>query len=471
MNKIFLLIFLLIFSCKVSAQDKMTLQQAIETGIKMNLQVQQSTLAAQSQEIQYKQARALQLPDLNASANHGINQGRSIDPFTNNYVNQNVFFASYGINTNLILFQGGALRNQVAQNKIGWEASLADQRQAKDNLTLNIILAYLQILSAEEVLVQSIDQATVTQRQLDRLGILNAQGAILPANYFDVKGQLANEQITIADNKINVATAKLNLLQMLNLPYSEQFDVVKLHDDTGEISYMQKPDEIYHDALENFAQIQAAKLHTQSAQKGIAATKGALYPSLTFGGNINTNYSTAASLSELTGTSEITSPNYVVVSGSKLPVIAQQNIYQSSRIPYSSQVSNNLFSTLSLNLNIPIFNAFRVKNKIKLAKIAYENAQYIEANSKNELQQSIERAYINLSGTIEKYHLIQDQVNAFAESFRGAEIRFNNGVLTSVDYLIAKNNLDRAKTGLIISKYDFLLRSKILDYYSGKINY
>ena len=84
------------------------------------------------------------------------------------------------------------------------------------------------------------------------------------------------------------------------------------------------------------------------------------------------------------------------------------------------------------------------------------------------MQQSIERAYVNLTSTSDKYKILLDQVNAFAESFRAAEIRFNAGAITSVDYLIAKNNLDRTNINLIIAKYDFVLRTKILDYYQGK---
>jgi outer membrane protein len=119
-------------------------------------------------------------------------------------------------------------------------------------------------------------------------------------------------------------------------------------------------------------------------------------------------------------------------------------------------------------LNIPLFNASQTKNKIRLAKIDFKNNELVEQNAKTGLQQSIERAYVNLSGTQAKYKLLQEQVASFNESFRAADVRFNAGAITSVDYLIAKNNLDKSKTNLIIAKYDFVLRSKVLDYYQGK---
>jgi outer membrane protein len=116
-------------------------------------------------------------------------------------------------------------------------------------------------------------------------------------------------------------------------------------------------------------------------------------------------------------------------------------------------------------LNIPLFNANQTKNKIKLAEIDLKNSEILEKNTKIELQQTIEDAYVHLLNSLKKYKILQDKVKSFSESFRSAEIRFNAGAINSVDYLIAKNNLDRAKINLIISKYDFVLRRKVLEHY------
>ena len=151
-----------------------------------------------------------------------------------------------------------------------------------------------------------------------------------------------------------------------------------------------------------------------------------------------------------------------------MPVITKQDNFDTKKINYGSQLKNNKFTTFNLGLSIPLFNASQVRSRVKLAKIDLKNSELVEQNTKNQLQQSIERAYVNLTNTSDKYKILLDQVNSFTESFRAAEIRFNSGVSTSVDYLIAKNNLDRTNINLIISKYDFLLRAKILDYYQGK---
>jgi outer membrane protein len=451
-----------------TAQNKLTLQQAIETGIKNNLDVLQSDLLMQKADIAYKQSKESMLPNLNASADHGYNYGRSIDPFSNAFINQKVGFASYGASSNIVLFHGLSLQNGLKTNKLAYAASKLELQQAKDNLTINIILAYLQVLSAEDVLTQSREQVLVTQKQVDRLGVLNQSGAILPADYYDLKGQLATDQIAIVDNEANLETAKLSLVQLLNIPYDKNLEVERMPEANFNTNYSATPDSIYQTALKQFAQVKAANLRTQSAEKNISSLKGQLFPTLSFGGNINTNYSSVATRDYFLNTTETPSSNYVTVDGAQYPVIVKQNNYNTKKINYSDQLSNNLFYTIDLGLTIPLFNAGRVRNQVKLAKIDLKNTKLVENNTKTQLQQSIERAYVNLTSSSEKYKLLQDQVNSFAESFRTAEIRFNAGAITSVDYLIAKNNLNRAQSNLIIAKYDFVLREKVLDYYGGK---
>jgi outer membrane protein len=123
---------------------------------------------------------------------------------------------------------------------------------------------------------------------------------------------------------------------------------------------------------------------------------------------------------------------------------------------------------VSLNLNIPIFNALQTRNRLKIDKIEAERLSFVEKTTKTQLQQDVERAHINMTTAFERYKTLLDQVNAYTESFKAAEIRFNEGVGTSIDYLIAKNNLDRATSNLIIAKYDYVLRTRVLDYYQGK---
>ena len=468
MKSLFLNIIFASFALWASAQNTLTLKQAVEIGIKNNIDVLQADLQMQKAGINLKQSKEYMLPDLNASATHGKNFGRSIDPFTNAYIDQKVGYANYGASSNLLLFNGFSLQNQIKANKLGYEASKEELQQAKDNLTINIILAYLQVLSAEEILQQSENQVSVTEKQVERLGVLNQSGAILPADFFDMKGQLATDQVTIADSKANVETAKLNLVQLLNIPYNKDLQLEKIPAENFDATYSQTPDQIYKTALQQFAQVQAVKLRTESAEKNIRSIKGELFPTLSLGGSVNTNYSSVATRDYFVNSSENQSSNYVDVNGTQYPVIVKQDNYTTKKITFGNQLSNNLFEAVNIGLSIPLFNAGRIRNQVKMAKLDLKNNQYVEQNTKTQLQQAIERAYVNLTSAADKYKLLQQQESAFTESFRTAEIRFNAGAITSVDYLIAKNNLNRTQNNLITAKYDFVLREKVLDYYDGK---
>jgi len=451
-----------------TAQNKLSLKQAIETGIANNLEVNQAGLNAQRANVNLKQARANMLPNLNATADHGLNQGRSIDPGSNSFINQQFNYGSYGASSNVLLFNGLSLQNNIKANSLGYDASKMELQQAKDNLTVNIILAYLQVLSTQDILARSKDQAAVTAKQVDRLKVLNDAGAVKPSEYFDLKGQYANDEITIVENQASYETAKLNLAQLLNIPYDKAMEVERLSEETFNMNYENTPDKIYQTALTQFAQIKSVHLRSLSAAKTVKSIKGELYPSLSLGGNINSRYSSAATQSFFLNSTDVPSTNYVIINGVNTPVYVQDNKFDFRKVNYTDQLNNNLSTSVNLGLSIPIFNASRVRNRIRIAKIEQKNYELIEQNTKTVLQQSIERAYVNLTTTSDKYKLLTDQVNFFTESFRGAEVRFNAGAITSVDYLISKNNLDRSKNNLIVARYDFVLRTKILDYYEGK---
>jgi len=207
---------------------KLSLKQCIETGITNNLVVLQNDLQAQTAEVNFKQAKANRFPDLNAAVGQGINQGRSIDPFTNGYINQQVNYASYGINSGVTLFNGFAIQNNIRQNRLIFQAARMETQQAKDNLTINIILAYLQVLNNEDLLAQSQNQIGLSKKQVERLEILNKQGAITPSELSDLKGQSANDELAIINNQSALETAKINLCQLMNIPYDKNMQLERL---------------------------------------------------------------------------------------------------------------------------------------------------------------------------------------------------------------------------------------------------
>jgi outer membrane protein len=470
-----IIFFILLTNCKAYTQNSgepvLSLKQSVEIAIKNNLQVKQSDLQAQTDYITLKQSKANQLPDGNAYIIHGLNQGRSIDPFSNSYINQNVTYGNYTLSSTVVLSNGAQLKNIVKQDELGLAASKMDLQLAKENLTLNVILAYLQVLNNEDLAEQSKNQMALTGKQVERLEILNKEGAIIPAQLYELKGQLANDQLAFINNQNAVESSKLTLSQLMNIPYNKNMRVERITADQYVISYKADADMIYQTAEKIYPQLKSADFRRQSAAAGVKVARGEFYPRISLNGNLNTNFSNAARRDILLNSIQAPSGDFVTVNGNQIPVITTKSNFNSQKINYIDQFRNNYGTSLSLNVRIPILNANQAKNRLTLAKITLQNTLYVEETEKIQLKQSIEQAYLNMSAANEKYKTLQQQVKDFEAAFTIAEVRFNEGVSNQVEYLIAKNNYDRSKINLIIALYDYVFRVKILDYYQGKLQF
>jgi outer membrane protein len=447
---------------------QLNLRQCVETAISNNLQVRQSGYQSESDNITYSQSKGNQLPFISGSIYHGINQGRSIDPFTNSYANQQINFANYGINTSVTIWNGSSIRNNIKQNELSAKASEMDWQQAKDNITINVILAYLQVLSNQEQLNIARNQVVVTRSQVNRLGILDSNGAIAPSVFFDLKGQLAGDELTVISVKNTLETAKINLAQLMNVPYSPSVQLENITSQLTPSLYDGTPDNIYQAASQQFAFIKAAELRRQSAEKRVLSTKAQLLPVLSFNGGFGTNYSSVASRQDLINTVDVATSNYVTVSGNKVPVFAPQNNYQSQKITYLDQWKNNFNSSLSIGLQFPILNSLQARSRVRQAQVLEKRTTFEAATVKTELRQAIDQAYVNMNSAFERYLTLARQLEEFTRSFNAAEVRFNAGVNSSVEYLIAKNNVDRTNANFVAAKYDYFLRAKVLDFYQGR---
>jgi outer membrane protein len=297
---------------------------------------------------------------------------------------------------------------------------------------------------------------------------MNKEGSIPPSQLSDLKGQYANDQLSIISAENALESAKISLCQLMNIPYDPSMKLERIDAQSYAVKYEETPASIYQTALKQFAQVKATELRQSSASRAIRVAQGQLFPTLSLNGNVNTNYSSAARSSTYLGQTDVTSTDYVLVNGTHYPVVYKQSNFSSDKIAYGKQLNNNLYSSVSLNLRVPIFSSWQQRNRIRQARLDLKNAEQVAQTTKTQLQQSIDQAYLNMSTAANRFRTLLDQVNAFTESFEAAEVRFNAGVGNSIDYLTAKNNLDRSNINLIAAKYDYVLRTKVLDYYQGK---
>lgn len=471
-----LVLSILLSASAVSAQNTgiqasiLPLEESVRIAVENNLQVRQSELRSESAWIQLRQSRTDRLPSITGSVNHGLNQGRSIDPFTNSYIDQNISFANYGLSGGITLFNGLLLQNQIKQNSLAFEAAKMERQQAVESLTLDVMLAYLEILSNQELLTQAQLQANLTKQQVDRLGVLDKQGAIAPSLLYDLEGQYARDQLAIVNQKNALNSSRLALFQLMNINYDRNVNLVPLSlEKLSPAKYNFDQSQIISAAFNQLALTSAASLRTQSAEQALRASRSLMFPTLSLNSNLFSNYSSLAYRNEFLGIQQVTTDNYVTVNGSQYPVTAPERSFSTERIQYNDQLRNNFSSSFSLNLRIPIFNSVYAKSRISQARVELKNAELIEENISIQLKQAVEQAYFNMEAAWERLEAAERQAEAFRKAFTAAEVRFSAGAGTSVDYSIAKTNSDQAAVGLINARYDYLLRTKVLDYYRGEL--
>lgn len=424
-----------------STPNVLSLKQCVETALKNNMDVKLADLNLQRDFVTLRGAKGAMLPSLIGNVGHNLRQGRSIDYANNGYTNNSNTTADVSLSADVTLFNGFRLFNNLKARQYQYDAGRMESQQAKDILTLNVILAYLDVLSYTDVLRQTEELTEITQKQVERLAIMHEQGAIKPSDYFDLKGQLAANKLSLIDTRNQLNNARLRLAQLMNITYDESLTVERIGLEQFDMTYSTTPDSVFRSAMDQLAQVKAVDLSQKSAERDVKAARGGLFPTVSLGAGYNTNYS--------------------------------RNFLDSAekRIPYLDQIRNNRSTNVGLGVYIPFMNGFQSRNRLSQAKIALKEAEYIAENTRIQLRQNIERDYLNMTATLNRYQALVDQVSSYAENFRAAEVRFNNGASNSVDYLIAKNKLDNSNIDLIISRYDFLLRTRILDYYQGKLTW
>jgi outer membrane protein len=453
--------------------NTLSLKQAVDIAVKNNLLVNQADITAQTTRINLNQAWDYMLPTLNGNLQQAINNGRSVNPYTNSYVNSTVHFGSYSLNGNLTLFSGLQLQNQIRQYKFLYEADKLSLQQQKDNITLNVLVAYLQVLSSRDLLAIAMTQAEVDARQVGRLDTLNQAGALLLlSNFTDLKGQYAGDLANIATATNSLEQAKISLFNILNVPYKRDVEYDPNAFNLDIVDYNISADSIYEASLSAMPSIRANRMRVRSYEKALSAARGAYYPILSAFGSISTQYSDQAVTIEQVNPHSVNSQNqFVTVAGVTYPLVTNTFDEINHTIPFWDQFKNNKSTQFGLQLSIPILNYLRTRNTVKQAKLNLKGSQLTETNSRLVLQQQVETAYQNMMSTYKQYKAYIDQAAAYAESFRTTEIRFNEGVVNSDIYLLAKNKIDAANVNLSVQKYSYIFRIKVLDYYQGKLTW
>ena len=443
MRKKTLLIFAacLLFTFARAQNRIWTFQQCLDTALQRNISLNQSRLNTDLSRITLEQSKANRFPNLSASARDGIGFGRSVNPTTNQYVERTTNSSSFDVSSGVDLFNGFQITRTILQNKMNLDAVKTDVENVRNQVTLNITTAYLQLLFQYEILKSAKNQAEATVIQVDRTQKMVNAGKVPESNLFTIRSQQATDNLAVVNAQGQLDLAKVTLEQLMEIPVTDSFEVIIPDLVEPSLLLNQTNQEIYNKALTVQPQIAGATIRTNSALLGIKISEGARYPSLSLSGGVNSNYSVASR----TGTSSLVNDS-----------------------PFFPQLWNNLGESIGLNLFIPIYSNRQLKSNIERAKINALSAQLDEQNTRLQLRKTIEQSYTDLRNSIKKYEAVKEQISAAELSYQNMERKYNVGMMTAIDYLIEKNNYFQAQSNGIQAKYDYIFKSKILDFYQGK---
>ena len=434
---LFLGILLSAGAVNLQAQNVWDLQTCIDYAIKNNLQVKRQEINTRHSETMVKQAKDDKLPNLNGQVSNDFSFGRSLT-YNNTYDNINSSSVSGGLNTSMTLFNGMTLSNTVKMRELDLQATMADLQKTKDDIMLSIAAEYLEILFAQEV--QLVAEATieVTKQQIERTRQLVDAGSEARGALLEIEAQLAREELDLVNAQNRVQLAYLNLYQLLELPMGESFTIEKpsLPEVQSNLTMINAYD-VFSTAINVRPEIKAAQLRVESAMKQMEIAKGSRYPNLSFGANYYNQYNN------------------------------QYKDFEGNRIDLGEQLKNNSRSSLGLTLSIPIFNRFQAKNNISNSKLQIADYEYQLQQSRNVLRRDIEQVYTNALAAFNRYISTEKAVTSMKEAFRYTEEKFNVGMINSVEYNQSKTNLTNAQSDLIQAKYEYIFRTKILDFYNG----
>lgn len=455
-------------SLSANAQEVWSLQRCIQHAQQHNLQMKLSELALQNARLTHELNQLSRWPSLSASAGGGVQFGRTIDPATNDFVSQRLWYNSYSINTGVTLYNGGFIRNNIRKSEIDIDASRADAEYTADLIALNVATAYLAVLQAEEQLDNARRRLELSQMQLDQTDKLIRAGSLPQTARYDIEAQVARDAQGLVQAEAAVESAYLTLKNLLNL--DPEADIRVEHPQIT-IPADANPEAesfvaVYKQALNTQAHVRADELRLRSAGYSVALARAARLPRLSLFANVNTNWSSAALWSQ--GTIETIQEQELIIDGTPVTVGFPVEVPLLGKKPFKDQLFDNFGQGIGLQLSIPIFTNGQARIGIERAELGVEQARLQLEQTQQQLRNDVQRALADARAAHRNYEAALRSAEAARVAFDAAQKRYELGAINQYEYNTARNNLDIAEVQLTLAKYDYLFKLKVLDFYKGR---
>lgn len=432
MKHIFLIIAWSLTCFCLQAQEVWNLQKCISYAIEHNLSIKRQEATLDQNKVDLNTAQWSRLPNVNGSVGQSFNFGRALQA-DNTYGNRNTQSTNFSIGTNIPLFTGLQIPNNIALAKLNLKAAIEDLNKAKEDISIQVTSYYLQVLFNEELAKVAHNQVALSKEQLERKVAFFKNGKSSEAEVYEAKSRLAQDEMSAIQADNNYQLALLDLAQALELPTPEGFRIAapQIEDITGTLSL---PDDVYAQALLNKPSIKAAQYRLEGASKSIRIAQSGWFPQLNFSAGLSTNY---------------------------------YNISGIENASFSSQWHQNFNKYLQFSLSIPLFNRFETRNRVKSARIQRNALSWQLEESKKTLYKEIQQAYYNAIASESKYKSSRTASEAAEATFKLMSEKYANGKATATEYNEMRTSWMKALSDHIQARYDYLFRSKILEFYQG----
>lgn len=423
------------------SQKQWSLKECVDRALEKNISIQQNKLNLELAKKEVEISKGNFLPNLNANTGSNVNFGTGFSPVTNSRVATSFFGGSLNMNSGITLFNGFRNTNTFKQAQLGVESSLYDLQKIENDVSLFVVNGYLNVLFAKENLIVAKVQYEISKNQIEAAESRFKSGVIPKGDLLNVESTAATNLQTQVAQENALDLALLNLAQLLQVS-AEGFDVspVDVGTPTANLFYKTSTT-VYEKSLERLPEIARAKLAIENADLNIAISKSAFLPSISAQVGLSSNY------------------------GFNLNLPTGFN-----NTPFADQLVDNFGYGFGFNMNVPIFNRFQTKNRVAQSIINKEIFETRLESEKLNLQQTIEQAFLDVKTALKTYEAAKISLESQQEAFKNAQESYNFGAMTLFDFDQVRTRLVNAESALIRSKYDYVFKTKVLQFYSGDLS-
>ncbi|MGL4853065.1 MAG: TolC family protein [Phocaeicola sp.] len=417
----------------LGGQEPWSLERCITHAIEHNLVIKQQEAACDQSGVELNTAQWSRLPNLNGGVGHSFNFGRALQA-DNTYASRNTNNTNFSLSTSVPLFTGMQIPNNIALAKLNLKAATEDLNKAKNDISVQVASAYLQILYAYELTKVAKEQVDLSRTILERKEAFFKSGKESEAEFYEARARVSQDELSLVQAENNYQLALLDLSQLLELPTPEGFAIVHPNENFTIVNRPTSPDAIFNEAVLTRPEVQAANHRLDGAAHSIRIAQSAWYPQLSFGAGLSTNY--------------------YQISG-----------YDNES--FSNQLDRNLSKYLSFNLSIPIFNRFSTRNRVRSARIQQTTLQWRLEDTKKGLYKEIQQAFYSALAAESQYNSSVSATESSDASFKLMAQKYETGISNAVEYNEVRTRWLKTLSDQIQAKYEFLFRNKILDFYKG----